>query len=246
MKRGFTLSAVLLASCLSGTAIALPMTIGTFDISGTVTFGQTSITWTNNVSPFPPNEGIVSSGTGIYSALDGTTATIDDLNVATEPVGSSFPAQPFIGFGAAPELSPLLIYFIPAGVDSSADCAASPPAAGQTCTPALLPPSLSPFSFQNTAPTPPSSTPGSAAQFVLQGVSADGLDAWTGIFTSQFSVPFQTVLEDIGAFGSVTNTYSATFTVNSASTSVPEPSILLLLAVAFMSMAGVGRFARRF
>jgi hypothetical protein len=42
---------------------------------------------------------------GIYSALGATTATIDDLSFASEPVGVTFPEQFFISFDADPTLS---------------------------------------------------------------------------------------------------------------------------------------------
>ena len=192
--------------------------VGTFNIAGTVTFTPNTTTWTGNVSPFPPDKaGIGPNPTGIYSALGGTTVTINDLNRATEPVGVSFTAQPFIGFDAAPALSPLLVNFIFTGIYDPAGCAATPPDVGQTCTPSL-PGAASPFSFTNTSPPPTGGGPGSSAAFVVEGVSANGAYTWSGAFTLPFGTFFQAVLAAFapGGSGSVTTTFSAAITVSQA------------------------------
>jgi len=72
---------------------------------------------------------------------------------------------------------------------------------------------------------------------VVSGVSADGQDTWTGVFVSQFTEPFQNVLAALAQTGSVTNTYSATITVSSATTSLPEPGTIALLFAALASWA---------
>src|SRR5271155_4780908 len=98
-----------------------------FTITGTATISLNTITWTSNTSPFSPDETLIGPGaTGIFSALGGTTATIDDLNYSTDPVGNLFTAQPFLSFDANPALSPLLINFIYPGFYSSAGCTATP------------------------------------------------------------------------------------------------------------------------
>jgi hypothetical protein len=63
---------------------------------------------------------------------------------------------------------------------------------------------------------------------VFTGVTSDGLENWQGVFTSQFTVPYQSVLASLAANGSVTNTFSATFTL---SPNVPEASSLSLLGL---------------
>lgn len=210
-----------------------------FNIAGTVTVTENTMTWTSNVSPFTADQATIGPGpTGIYSALGGTTATIDDLSVATEPVGTAFVPTLFLSFDANPTLSPLDINFISAGIDGSAGCAASTPAAGQLCTPSL-PGFPSAFNFSND----PLSQ--STATWDVSGVSADGLESWSGMFTSQFTVPFQTVLGAFapGGSGSVTNSYSATINVSEVS-AVPEPSTICLLMTLVLGLAWLARKRR--
>jgi PEP-CTERM motif len=230
MKLSIARFAGLLAIFLCGNALAT--IVGTFNIAGNMTVTNTGITWTSNVPPNSADQANIGPGpTGIYSALAGTTATIHSLNSATEPVGVAFPAQSFISFDANPTLSSLLINFIFAGIYSSAQCAASPAAVGQTCTPSLL----SPFNFVNNPPPPPAG-PQATMTWSASGVSADGLDTWVGNFTSQFGTSFQTVLAGLQNTGSFSTSYSATITVQTASSSVPEPSTVALIALALMSM----------
>lgn len=155
MERRIALIAVVLGCLLlAPNLLALPITVGTFNIAGTVTATVNNITWTSNQSPFPADTAAIGpSPTGIYSALGGTTATIDDLTRSTEPVTSStFTAEPFLNFNANPSLSALDVNLIYAGQYSAAGCAASPADVGQTCTPSV-PGANSPFSFTNTPPT---------------------------------------------------------------------------------------------
>jgi hypothetical protein len=237
MGRRTALVAIAFAGLFCVNLLATPI-IGTFNIAGTATATLNTLTWTSNVSPFPPDKATIGPGpTGIFSALGGTTATIDDLNRATEPIGSSFPAQPFLAFDAAPGLSPLLINFIFTGIYSPAGCAASPPDVGQTCTPSQ-PGAASPFNFVNNPPPPSQGGPTSTATFSVQGISADGKETWFGVFTSQFGTSFQQVLSAFapGGSGSVTNTYSATITVSEV-TPVPEPSTAIPVSFALIAMS---------
>jgi hypothetical protein len=227
-KSKFLLAAVLLAG-LSFSLSASPIT-GTFDIAGTITVTPTTITWVLNSAPFTPNQATIGPGsTGDFAPLAGTTVTIEDLNSATEPVNVSFPAQKFITFNAAPSFPTLDINFIYAGLYSSTNCFAAP-AVGQTCTT-----TGSPFSFVNNPPGPPKG-PQATAGWVFSGVTSDGLEAWQGNFTSQFSVPFQQVLLDLGTSGSVTNTFSATFTLAPVS-QVPETGTLYLLGAGLIGLS---------
>jgi hypothetical protein len=212
---------------------------GTFNIAGTITVTPNTITWTSNDGPpFAPDSADVGPGaTGSFAGLSGTTITIRDLARATEPVGPPpFSPQLYITFDAAPTMQALDIDFIYQGIYSNAGCAATPPAPGQNCTPG--PPS-SPFNFVN---NPPPDAPEATATFVFTGISSDGLSTWKANFTSQFNVPFQTVLAAFGTGGSgqVTNTFSATVTV----TAIPEPGPGVL-AAGGLALVGLSVFLRR-
>ncbi|HTP87462.1 MAG TPA: hypothetical protein VMH81_27795 [Bryobacteraceae bacterium] len=209
---------------LSTSLQAAPL-LGTFNIAGTITVTTSAITWMSNDPPFMLDKATIGPGpTGSFAGLGGTVATIDNLNSATEPVGTPFAATPFLSFDAAPALGLLDINFIFAGIYSTAQCTAAP-AVGQTCTPnPPITPVTSPFNFVN---NPGIMGPQATATFAFGGISADGQSQWSANFTSQFGVPFQSVLAMLASTGSVSNTYSATVTV----TPVPEPEIWSLFIV---------------
>jgi PEP-CTERM motif-containing protein len=225
------LSTIVLAIVASSLAprMALAITTGTFNLDGTMTLSGTGlapqITFTQNVAPFPPNKATIGPGaTGSFAALGGTTASIQ--NVSNPPAvtgGAGFAPQSFLSFDAAPALGTLPLNFIFAGINSAASCGAAP-AVGQVCSPANTP-----FNFQNVPGG------GSTLSFVFQGISNPAGSTWTGIFTSQFHTPYQTVLATLATGGAVTNTYSATFNV------VPEPTSLALVLGGLGILVGVSR-----
>jgi hypothetical protein len=199
-------------------------------LNPTITFSNTSIN----------NQGVITTpATGAFAGLVGQTVTINQLTSSVEPVGSPFSDPNFLSFLAGDLLPSLTLTFIPAGVDGAGSCLASP-ALGQTCTPTFGSPATpGPFNFQNTG-TPSSIT--SSASFGFNGVTSDGLDTWTGVFTSQFTTPYQTVLGNLSTNGMVANSVSGTITF----TSVPEPGALSLMGAGLLLMAlGGARIRRR-
>lgn len=223
----------LLAGLTSTISTAAPIT-GTFNIAGSITVSPTTITWTLDSAPFTPNKANLTGGTGSFAPLNGTTVTIATLVNALQPVGVLFPPVPFITFDGAPTFPVLDINFIFPGIYTNAACGAAP-AVGQQCT--ISP--TSPFSFVNNPPAPPIG-PDATAGFVFTGVTSDGLENWQGVFTSQFTVPYQSVLASLAANGSVTNTFSATFTLSP----VPEASTLSMLLLG-AGLVGVSAKLRR-
>ncbi len=223
------LATALLGGLTSTISTAAPIT-GTFDIAGTITVTQTAtqqlISWALASPPLTPNKANLATGTGSFAGLGGTNVSIQTLNGLTAPVdGAGFPQLAFISFDSAPAFPTLNINFIFQGIYSNAACGAAP-AVGQQCT---VNPPLSPFNFVNNPPGPPLG-PQATATFVFSGVTSDGLENWQGNFTSQFPVPYQTVLQQLATTGSVTNTFSATFTLQPAAV-VPETSSLSLLGL---------------
>lgn len=222
------------------TALSASAISGTFDMSGIVTATTTTNTWQSDVFPNTADMFTLSAGSGSFVGENGQN-TIDNMNSGSEPVGVAFAPQPFIVFDVVTGLPALDINFIAAGIGGSAGCGATPAVTTppQTCTP-VIPGVVSPFTFSN---NPPPSAIQSSVQFIVTGVTSDGLSTWDGIFTSQFPVPYQTVLAAFapGGSGSVTNSYSATITVTPIPT-VPEPMSLSLIGI---GLVGLGVLRRR-
>src|SRR5207253_2132040 len=76
------------------------------------------------------------------------------------------------------------------------------------------------------------------ASWSLSGVTNDLQSNWTGNFTAQFGVPFQSVFNTLNTVGSVTNTYSATFTLTNA---VPEAGTMSMLGLGLVLFGTVLR-----
>ncbi len=218
-----SLGAVGVLAALCVTSLQASPLAGTFNIAGTMTVTVNTINWKANETPFSPDLARIGPGsTGSFAGLDGSTITISDLSSATAPVGTPFPDVPFITFSAAPLFPALDINYIYKGIYSNANCGTLPATVAQNCT--INPPN-SPFNFVNNPPPAPTG-PQATATFVFTGETADHLSFFYANFTSQFNVPFQTVLQAFGPGGSgqVTNTYSATVTV----VPLPEPGALTL------------------
>jgi hypothetical protein len=231
-SRAWTAWFAALALVVSSVAptIALAVTTGTFNIDGTITLSAAApqIRFTGDMSPFPPNKSTIGAGglSGSFVGLGGTTVTI--MPISNPPAvtdGAGFAPQSFLSFDAAPALGTLPLNFIFAGINSAAACGL-PPAVGQTCSLAG-----SPFNFQNTPGG------GSTLGFVLSGISAPTGSNWIGNFSSQFTVPYQSLLATLQGGGTLSSTYSATFNV----TAIPEPGSLALVLGGLGILVSVSR-----
>ncbi len=246
MLRKF-LPAIILVAVLCATASAASIydpcasTTCSFNMSGIITVTANTITWKTDAPGNAPNLFTLTAPNGVFTVIpSGSQEGIANLANPPDVVGSNFGPFPFITFpvGGLPGLE---INFIFPGIYTPAGCGGAP-AVGQQCTL-----SGSPFSFVN-VPGGPTGVQAQAG-FVFSGVSADATPAspvkWTANFTSQFSVPLQTVLAAFGTggSGSVTNSYSATTTVTVTFSQVPEPGTTAL----FMGggLIGVSMLLRR-
>jgi hypothetical protein len=258
--RGNTIGRVLFVALLAitycATLSASPL-FGTFNIGGTVIATPTTITWRSDVSPSVASQAVVGATglSGSFLALSsGEVIGIASLNSAGQPSSNPdapfTPPVPFISFTGPLAGITLNINEVFHGFEGAAGCAATTPSVGQVCTvPGVNPPAgtQSPFNFVNNPPPAPNG-PAATATFAFSGVTSDGLSRWSGNFTSQFNVPFQTILHNLTA-GPVSNTFSATITVT-ALTGAPEPGSMALMGLGVVLVvlsAGLRRrpFGRR-
>lgn len=175
---------------------------------------------------------------GGFTSLAGTTGGIDNI---TNPPDATGPLDvpDFITFAAAPNISITLTDLLP-GIDGAAGCTATPPAAGQVCTPNL--PDQSPLNLQNTSST------SSTASFDILGIEVDSLTGDTIPITGEFTMPFteqnfQEILATTLGGGTVTTSFSAQFaTIGPGTTgTVPEPAKVSYLLVGLAALIFVAR-----
>jgi hypothetical protein len=185
--------------------------------------------------PFGGSAGSFAVGptsSGAFGALFGSSGAVKDLSFAALNVNGTTALDNFLTFSAAPLLE-FDVDFVHSGGFGLAQCFA-PPAVGQTCTPTLAalitpdnPLGQTPFSFMNTAN-------GSVLAFEPEGIVHDFSTltdiAFTGLFTAQFDVHYQFILEQLFNGQSVVASYSASFDAQfEPPTRVPEPASLGLM-----------------
>ena len=187
-------------------------------MSGTVTVTSSAISWNSDVSPFTTNFYTESASTGGFASENGQNQ-IENLVFSSQPVGVQFAATDFINFIVDPSVPSLNITYIAPGMYTNAGCSL-PVTVGDTCTPNVNG-GVGFLSFVDT------STNQSTATWVFDGVEVGQPNTiWTATFTSQFSVPYQTVLANIASpTFSVTNSYTAAVSAS------PEPSALIMVGI---------------
>lgn len=229
MKRLIFALIILVAAGIPQAAKADGVVLGVLNTIGTATISLGGI-------DFPGSQLFVNGPAvaqqGGFTALAGTTGAIEDI---ADPAGSGALDVPdFITFAAAPNISITLTY-LNAGIDGSAGCSLTTPAAGQTCTPDE--PFQSPFNFQNTSAT------SSTASFNIVGQEVDATTGNSVPIVGAFTMPFanmnyQEILAALDDGGSVTTSFSAQFATNSTVTNsgptIPEPATLCI------SLGGLG------
>jgi len=190
----------------------------------------------NQAGACTPGIGNVSlgGGAGSFTGVTGNLNQILSLNSVSEPVGAtvSVPGwMTFIPSVGAPPIS-LTLTSVLAGSFSSLACG-SAPAAGQTCTPPG-----SAFNLQN------QTISSSSATFDIIGNAVDGAGGsspFLAIFSSQFNVPYQSLLAAL-SINSGTGNYSGQYSVSVSASAVPEPMTLSMMGIGLL---GLGLIARR-
>jgi len=203
---------------------------GTLNATGTASVSLGSIGFLDNTLSI---NSPAAAQVGGFQALAGTSATIQDLANPPDATGP-LNVTDFITFAAASNISFTFTFLLP-GVDGAAGCSASPPAAGQKCTPNV--PDQSPYNLFNDSAT------SSTASFNIFGKEVDSTTGASVGITGEFSEPFtalnfQQILTTVGGGGTVTTAFGAQFQT------VPEPGTLGELMIG-LAAVGIGLFRGR-
>jgi hypothetical protein len=206
---------------------------GTLSVSGTIQISDEfeNIAFTGPLSLGPAQQ-------GGFTALAGTTGTIQNITNPPYAPGVIFPTSDFITFSSVPNISIKLLELEP-GVEGAAGCTSiAPAAAGQTCTPNEPIPSA--FNLRNLSST------SSIASFSIFGIEVDSLTDDTIPVSGVFTIPlpdesFQTMLTIVAGGGIVTSSFNAQITTDTSSApSVPEPSTLSMMAIGMLAIGMQG------
>jgi hypothetical protein len=248
MKQTFPKLLIALCLTLGASSALLADVVGTFDINGS-TAGSSTATLSNGAvdlnctlpSTLIPGSCPAGTGNALVDTATGDMAPFFLEGVFVESV--TFPLDtpinvpdwltvtPSILNGTLPAIT-FDLTFLPLGVFSSADCSAVA-AAGQTCTPVG-----SDLNLENTQT-------GFTASFDVMGIThfLDGsMGAFTGTFTSTVNGEnYQQALATILSGGTVTETYTASFTLST----IPEPSYLAGFAGLGLAVSAIAFYRKR-
>jgi hypothetical protein len=208
--------------------------------------GQLQLTATSTT--FPGNFSVNAGSTGIFGPLNGTTGSLQTLNYASQPLNQALLLSNFVTLPGSDYA--LDLTFRPLGTFSSAACglAAAP---GQVCTPTEVslitpnnPQGLSDLNLTNGINQVSISFDATGE---LRQISTGDTSPFTGIFTVQIAgQSYQSILATLGSGGTVSTTYSATFTADAPGSPapVPEPASLLMLGSGIAGIMGYRRTKR--
>jgi hypothetical protein len=176
---------------------------------------------------------VLQSGGGVGTIRASSFTNLGSFTSVAGQTGTHLDFPPIPGAVATPSLLTIgaftfdLASILP-GSFSAAQCGA-PAASGQTCTP-----SGTAFNLSN-------QTANSAvASLAITGTVRDGsgTSPFTGIFSAQFAEQnYQQLLAQVTQQGFIETSFSATFTATSV---VPEPGSVALVATGLVAMAGFG------
>jgi hypothetical protein len=234
-----------MATAFLGVGLLLPSTSQASLLFGNLNFsGDNNVLISQGMINFGPTMGAigVTASTGDYAFLAGTAGTVKNIDNPPYVVDTPVATPSFVTLTGAPNIT-FTLQVLMSGVFGPAGCALTTPVPGQVCTPNL--PALSPFNLSNSAGGT------SSASFIVTGVEADSLTGtttpFTGIFTAQFTVPYQNLLATIASNGTISTSYSATF-ITSPDTNptipTPEPGSMLTLAGGALFL-GISVFLRK-
>jgi hypothetical protein len=222
------LTSLFVITAVSGNAAPIQ---GVLNIFGSVTVGQTTVDWTPPVGG-PDGSFLVGLGnSGDFTAAPPLSSGTElDLDSTVTPANTVINVPGYLTLAAMPNVV-FDLNFIFGGVFGPGQCFAAP-AVGQNCTPPFPPP-ISPLNLTNTQT-------GSTASFSVKGIVTNtntGEESnFTGVYTAQFNIPYQTLLNTVIGGGTVDATYSGTFTV----TPIPEPGTESLAIGTLLVLAGFG------
>lgn len=219
---------------------------GSFSIGGSIVVSETMISWLDDVNVSDKYVVGPPSPTNTWATMPlGSEGDEQTLDLTSQPVGGTFPAFTFPNWMDFPGPGPqstitITLEYIFAGTQGTAECglAAAP---NQTCTPLAGNLKPGPFNLSNSA-----SGTTSSATFTFEGIAHDNSGTFSdskiiGQYSADFTTPYQSVLTQLAAHGSVTNTYAATWVTVAGP--VPEPSTLSFLGIGcgLFFVAGVFR-----